>query len=340
MPAAGDFTCAELVSVQAKADEIWADNSSNAVYMAEADAAKAIISEQSAEIDVNHTDPMKDKKVKISWIEQCDMTPVICGDECAFPNTNEAQANCVEHEIDQCFEVSFTVDDNTFRTSVHSKEEVLAKQFLQADKALSEQISAALVAAVDSFKGTNAVSGGIGEVVGTNTFIAPSLWTPSVVAYLIRAGKENHMNNFYQLNGSNLFESSVLTNMSSATEAAGQNAMLNSWRQYWDLFNVDSTIGAQVSYLINRGSMAFASKARYDATPVTIGNGANQTRFKIASQNLEGVEMDVRYQTRCSGDSIHHDYVVSVRYGIFQSPINSCDTGKTGILRFECGTAP
>lgn len=342
MPTPGDFTCAQFVSVQAKADQVWADNSANKTYIADVEAAKAIIGNQSAAVDPMHTDPKKDRKVEVSWIEQCAMTVTDGTDQCAFPNTNKAQTNCIEYEIDQFKEVAFTISDEDFRKSNYSREEVVAKQFLMADKALSENLAVALVAAVDAFKGTNALTNGIGNVVGTNTFIDPAMWTPEVVAYLIRAGKINKMNNFYQLNGNNLFESSALTSMRSTSEAAGENAMIKQWDQVWDLFNVDSTIGAQVSYLIDRGALAFASKARYDSTPVTWGNGLNQTRFKMGSQNLSGlpvnIEWDVRYSTRCATDDVHHDYVMTSRYGIFQSPVNSCDTEKTGVLRFECGT--
>jgi len=344
MPTPGDFSCAELFSVKAKTEEIWADNAANSDYVAHVESARAVIGEQSANINGLLNDPAKDRKVQVEWIEQCDMTPQDCTDQCGFPNQNQAQANCKEYEIDQCKEVSFTISDEVFRTSSFSRDEVLAKQLLKADKALSENLARAIVAAVDSFAGVNQLTDGIGTVQGNTTYVGASYWTPDIVAYLIRTGLINQMNNTYQLNGNNLFENSLLVNFNQDPAKVGDKNKLAAWKQYWDLFNVDSTIGAKVSYLIDRGALAVAHKARYSSTPQTWGNGLNQTRFKMPSQNLAGlpidIEWDIRYRTRCQGDDVFHDYVATSRYGIFQNPLNSCNEDITGILRVECGNAP
>jgi hypothetical protein len=116
--------------------------------------------------------------------------------------------------------------------------------------------------------------------------------------------------------------------------------MLEAIRTYNDLFNMNTVVGANKMFMIDKGAIAFASKVRYSKTPEEISNGANMIRYSIPSKNLPGVSFDVIYKTACSDSDIIHSWKLIARFGTFNNPTSSCDNTNTGVLSFSCGVAP
>lgn len=334
-----EITCAKLLEIQVKADTIWADNAAKKEYTARCEAAKALISEQTANL-IALKDPGKENKVSVQWIDTCNSVVSECGDECIIVGT-EAQDTCKEYSLDQCIETSFKVNENKFRTSMWTREEYVAKLLLKADKDLCEEITKRMIASVDSFVGTNAFNGQPGVVAGTDTFIDGAYWTPEIMGYFAEAAIMNKSQDVFLLDGNNLFRQTWLANYQKLNANQGSNMpMLEAIRTYNDLFNMNAVVGSNKMFMIDKGAVAFASKVRYSTTPESITNGANLIRYSIASKNLPGVSFDVIYKTECLDSNIIHSWKLIARFGTFSNPTSACDLGNTGVLSFTCGAAP
>lgn len=332
----GDFSPSQLVKSQMTADKMFADDMMKADFEANVDTWKAIKKEQNANVTIL-TDPKKDRDVTLHWINLCGEEAVDCdGDDCDLEGV-ELGTDSKDYKLELCKQFKFTVDEMTFRSNDYSMEQVVAKGLLKGDKILSEAITKSGIARIESFKGTNTLTNGLGTInpTTTETDIPSSDWNERLFAYLYRAGIMNQFSNPFLLSGSNLFEDRLVTMLAQAnSEGKGAAALYKMMRTYFDLFNIDVMNDPSLkSYMINRGSVAFASKVYYGAKP-TQYIGAGQMRWSIPSRNLDGHRIDIYYTNRCSGDTMKHDFKMKVHYDYFLNP-TGCDAGRTGVLAFN-----
>lgn len=333
--AAGDFSASELAQAIITADKMWADDMVNADYKANTGVYDAIKAEQNAKLELVQ-DGEKDRDVKITWINACGSEVEDADDDCKIGG-DEAHSDSKTYALGQNKKYGFTVDEKVWRTNNHNMAEAVAVNLLRADKILSEYICRGMVAKIEAFKGVNQVNNGIGSVNGAtgNTDIAASDWNENLFAYLYRIAIQNEFSNPFLLSGTNLFEDRFLALQNAANgEGKGTSKLFQSIRSYFDLFNIDPVSSPELkTYLINRGSMAFASKVYYGKQPVTYV-GAGQQRYSIASRNLAGLEFDVVYTNRCTNNTMKHDWTIYAKYDVFKNP-TGCNGERTGVIAFN-----
>ena len=331
---AGDFSASDLAQALIRADQMFTDDMMKADFEGNVDTWKALKAEQNANVSILE-DSEKDRDVKVYWINSCGTAAEdYDGDDCDLAG-DELGSDSQVYSLSLHKQYKFSVDENAFRVNNFSMADAVAKGFLKADKALAEAITASGVARLESFKGTNVVSDGVGtpNVGTTETDVASADWNERLFAYLYRVGLQNQMSNPFLLSGSNLFEDRLITLLAEA-DANGKGAarLFKLMRTYFDLFNIDPANSPDLkTYMINRGSIAFASKAYYGATPTRY---KDQDRYSIASRNLDGVRYDVIYTNRCSTSTMMHDFKVIAKYDYFLNP-TGCDAGRTGVLAFN-----
>lgn len=331
---AGQLTCAELAEVQLKAEQIWADNAARKDYIANVDSINALRTEQTATL-APLEDKEKDNTVKIAWIKDCDTTIAACADECVVGGA-ELEASCDTHTLDICRKAGFTVEEKALRTSMFSKEELIAKGFLRKLKLLDEYLNDQAITVINANVGVNAYTGGKGTVAGFTTTIPAAYWNSSLFSYFVLAMKKNKFADAWLLSGDNLYEAwwNAMMNKS-VPDASADAAKFDTFRKYFDVNALDALLTpAKKTFLIDRGALAFASKAYWPTTPVDY-MGAGLTKYSIPSKNLPGVMYDVTYTTRCVSDKIYHDFSIQMKAGIFVNP-KGCNLNSTGILEFKC----
>ena len=331
----GDFTATDLRQSILRADQMWTDDMMRADYEANTDIWNAIRAEQNASVTLLQ-DSEKDRDVKVVWANMCGETAEDAdADDCDLAG-NELGTDSKVYSLGFEKQWKFTVDELMFRSQENvSFAEIVAKGMMKGDKILSEAICASAIARVESFKGTNVVTDGVGTVNGvtTETDIAAADWNERLFAYLYRVGLQNELSNPFLLSGTNMFEDWLVVQANRANgEGKGAANLYAMMRTYFDLFNIDPANSPNLkTYLINRGSIAFASKNYYGATPVKY---KEQDRYSIASRNLPGVRYDVFYTNRCSGTTIMHDFKMKAKYDYFLNP-TGCDGARTGVLAFN-----
>lgn len=334
---AGNFTTTQLQKVIAKVDKAWAENQQAQEYVPNVAIVTALRKEQTARL-TEIQNPEKDATLKIWWVADCN-TGVATDDEddCDIAGP-EAESKSQDYAITTKKMVKFSVKENMGRTNEVGREDALAIQLLARMKELDEEIAQTAVAFVNSNAGANQFTGGIGNVSGLETFIAPSFWAGDMYGYFAQVAIMNKLNNPFMVHGSNLYQQ----NWQAAFNAANSNQKdqlpkLQSMRSYWDMWNIDSINNPDsVSYMIGKGAIAFASKAYYPKNnPVDF---MTSKRWSIESKSLPGVWYDVIYTNRCSNEDIIHDYKLKAKYDFFVNPLG-CNEDVTGILKFVCGTS-
>lgn len=331
---AGDFSPSQLVTAQIKADAMFADDMQRADFVGNVEAWKAIKAEQNANVALLE-DSEKDRDVKVTWINSCGETVEDYDENDCDLAGAELGSDSKTYSLSLSKQYKFTVDEMTFRANDYSMEDAVAKGLLKADKGLSEAIAKSGLARLESFKGVNTVTDGVGTVnaVTTETDVAAADWNERLFAYLYRVGLQNQLSNPFLLSGTNLFEDRLVT-LLAEQNANGKGAanLFKLIRTYFDMFHLDALNSPSLkTYLINRGAIAFASKTYYGATPTRY---REQDRYSIASRNLEGVRFDVHYTNRCSGKTMKHDFKVIAYYDYFLNP-TGCDGTRTGVLAFN-----
>jgi len=339
----GNFTPALLQKTVAKMDELWADNQTVNDYVPEVGVLTAIRAEQTAKLSVIEN-PEKDKVLKIIWAADCGGEVEDCTDGeadqfCDWTGP-QAEARSKDYALDECSTIPFTIEESVFYTSELNQQEVLAVQMLNAMKKLDEHLAQKTVAKLNSFAGVNQYEGGIGVVDGSVTYIAPNYWTPSMYGYFALVAKKNKLNNPFLIHGTNLYQTMWETEFLNLNQNQKDlKPKLGSMRTYWDIWNID-LVNEEIkrSYMIAKGAVAFANKARYPKNnPKEYQFGK---RWSVQSKALPGVWYDVFYKESCGeGEKVFYDFKMRATYGIYLNPFG-CNDDVTGVLLFDCGTGP
>lgn len=330
------LTCAALLQAKNRVEQIWNDPQAVTEYTAEVGALTTIMARQTAKFQ-ELQDPQKDKSIRVMWLTDCnDDDAADCSNEC---NTGgqEIDDRCQDYALDMCLTKGFNVREKIFRSSTWDFQEVIARSFLLKMKSLDEQIVQTVIAKLDAeYTGVNQAPDPY-SVSGRDTIIPAYAWTPELFAYLQQTLILNRMKDAYGLSGSNLFQASQLAKWNTGNaNGPGTAAAFGSVPISFDLWNIDSVLGAKKTFFLRPGSVAFVSKNYYGPTPVQMPGSAAKVRYSIASRNLPGVVYDVVMDTACSNDEYTYKWSLFFKGGFFVNP-KTCNNENTGILSFKCG---
>lgn len=333
---AGAFNETTLLNFIVRADEVMFDGRIKQQYVPKYDTVKALMDIQNARVLNPISASSKKFDVEVEWMNACGLQ-VTDNTDCEFDG-EKSSTNVKEYTLEYEKVVRFSVDESDFLDNRFDQEESVAKNFLAADKNLVETLNSLAIARLETFVGTNEFDGEKGVVSGTTTYIAAPYWNSELIAYFHKVAALNRFNDPILLSGHNLYTQNYLA-MAKAGDADGRgNAVLfGQIPLYWDLFNIDSIVEEQVTYMIESGSIAFAHKTHNPDEPQIV-NGVF-TRYTMESKFLPGLRYDVFYEPECTtGDAIKHNFKVKMKADFFLNPAG-CDEDNTGVLKFVCGTA-
>lgn len=337
--AAGNFDCGKLLEIKAKVEEIFQGGVIDKEYVPDVEPALAIRENQTATFDVL-TNPEKDREVKVLWIDDCDdEDPDTCTDQCTIDG-EEIGDNCANYVLGECFEKSFKVTEERFRTSMHSKEEVVARAMLKKMKLMDEFWAAKAIAFLNASAGVNSYAGQY-TVSGGTTYVPAYAWNPDIFGYIDTVLWKNKLNGGKMLSGTLLkqYMWKIGMEVTDPTGQSNQAKMTSFGIPYFDR-RIDDILSEQALFLFDPNSVAMVTKARHAAytepRKVDTPNGM-QTWYTQNSMNLPGVVYDIAYQELCTGDDVSHFWKIKTRGDIFLNPLG-CSNDRTGVLKFVCGT--
>lgn len=331
---AGYFDETILNNIRVKAADIMFDDRIKQQFDARYDIIKAVQGIQTAEVLPSIARTAKKVDVDVMWQNVCGQVVednVDCATGGAKSSTNLDTYSLTYEKM-----VKFSESEDDFIDNEFDIETALAKDFLRADKELTEDFAQYCTAQIDSFAGWNTVTNGKGVVSGADTFIAPAYWNASLAAYLNRVAIMNKFTSPIFLSGVNLYESEyVAAAMAANANGKGDYILFGDMKLYFDLFNIDTVNDPdEKSYLISQGSLALGNRALNPERPEKLHDF---TRYKIRSRYLP-MWYDVFYETECESDLVKHNFKVKLTADLFNNP-TGCDDNNTGVLSFTCGTA-
>lgn len=341
----GNFDCGKLLEIKAKVVEIFnGEGVIKSEYISDVEPALAILENQTANFQVLQN-PEKDREVKVYWLDDCDEEdPTDCTDQCTIDG-DPIGDNCVNYALTECFEKSFSVTEEQFRTSLHTQEEVVARALLKKMKLMDEFWAAKALAFLNASAGVNAFAGPY-NVVGGNTYIPAAAWNPDIMGYIDTALWMNKLGSAPKMLSGTLLKQYAWKVGMETTDPTGQSAAAKMGAfgvPYFDR-RMDTILGEKALILFDPNATAIVTKARHAAYGeagrlVDTGAGGQQRWYTIPSMNLPGIVYDVAYSALCSGDDIKHTWKIKTRGDIFLNPLG-CSNDRTGVLKFVCGTAP
>lgn len=329
--AAGTFTPSLLVDIQEKADRMWMDNMAKTDYIANVEAFIALRENQTA--NLSGLEGPKDRTISISWIQDCEIEATTCTTDCTIdgPELETVQSGLT---IESCAETSFKVKRKAFRDNLYDNTEIIAKGLLKASKVLDENLTQAGIAFLNTNAGLNNWPGTLGSIVSGDTNIAALNWDTRLLPYLRMVAVKNRFNMPYMLSGENYwFTDYEATANRNNLDGAGDYVRNELLKRYYDLFNIEAVNDPVLfTYLLNRGAVAFASKAYWGAAPEAMSAG--QEVYSVESRNLPGVRYDVTHTVTCVSDEYYDTFRLKAHYDFFLNP-TGCVDDRTGILRFK-----
>ena len=346
--AAGDFTASELLDIQLKAEEIWADGKFSDDMRAHADTAIIQLERQSAKFP-EMDNPATDRTVKVVWVKSCDETTSDLDrttDTCSISGT-EVETDSETYELNMGQKTTFKVNAEKARTNLYTPQELIAREMMKADKKLSEYLAKKLLLQYKTFAGPN-----IPVIDGTSTpftwnagntssDIAAGSYNISIVANLVQQMILNNVDSGYYINRGSLFQEWMNAGLNSGNlDGKGNDARRTQIDLNFDQWNFTKAGITEDMFLVSRNAVAMKTYTRYSDTPQYVGGKINQTRYRIKSNILPDTYWDVIYELSCSGGADFHTFQVMTQFGIWLNPtpcpitVNGTDYTPTGVYSF------
>lgn len=338
IPNPGVLYPSDLVAIQARAEDIWANDPRMADYRPESRAAQVLLETQTAQFQMLQN-PEKDREVQLAWLDQCDATAEDCDDTCEIDGTL-ASTSTTTYSLQTCKKVGFKVPELALRTNLFGMNDFVAKQTLRMMKTLDEFWAVQTVSTIEANKGENLYTDQY-TVTGDTTEIPSSAWNPNLFGYFDLVKRLNKLSGAFLLTGKNLFLQAWQAQMNQMNaDGKGAANMIGTLRTEFDLFNLAAAGVGNTSYLVHPNALALVTKAYYDsfsaaAPAVYQGKDIHQSRYAVDSLTLPGVRYDVHYGIVCEGSEIYHVWQFHTKGDVLVNPAG-CVAETTGILGFEC----
>lgn len=361
-PANGDLSASQILQIKLKAEEMWADSQLSQEYVPHADAAIAVLKNQTArfgELTVKDTD----NTVKVNFINPCGIGVQDATPSCDLDG-QELSTGGIDYAMDIDKEtVGFKVNREKFRTNLYGYNEFTAAGMMQHIKALDEFWAQQVLQKLNALAGINVAvasgnritAGGFTWDAANSTSVIPyDAFNVKLISKLTQQQIVNKMPAGYIIDRGVLFQPIWNSKIDAGNlDGSGDNkrADMIDARITYDQFNFDLAGVIEDMFIVNPGAIAFKTRTRNPDTPTLIGGKVQQTRFTVNSRVLPGVKYDVYYSLECVvNEDTDQDEIVDVwkfktRGGIFQNP-NGCPVtigGTTytpnGVLAFRASEA-
>lgn len=331
------ITASVLPLLLERVNGVWPDNQNKMDVTPNIDVLKAIVEQQTSRIDTIISNE-KDRDVKVTWVKACPPTVDECSDSCTFAGS-EAATDSKTYALSKCGQTEFKVDIDGWYANEFEATDAAARLLQAHFTAHANAVAEYAVGVIEANLGTNAYTNMGKWTAGTTTTIQDADWTTALFGALQRAAIKNKMMAPYLLSGENLHQEFFMARTSQAnSDGKGDANRIGTLPVYFDLFNIESVNSPDyISYMIDRGVLAFASKGYYDTRPEKIEGRDAQTRITIPNPFFRQLLHDVQITTQCFDGHTYEHYKIKTKYDVFVNPLG-CNSTQTGILKFKRDT--
>lgn len=296
--AAGDFSASALLDINLKAEERWRDSRATREYTPNAEAARAVLANQTATFQ-ELTGKDKDRKAKITWLNPCGVQVRDCESDCDISGP-ELESMSEEYELTLCKETAFSIDRETTRTNAYSREEQASRGMATAIKVLDEWWAGQNIIRASAFAGINVYPTPWTYDAGDNTTEIPAAqYNLDMIPDIIHQAQMNNMPDAYFINNGDLVVAYLRAKMAADNlDGKYDAAAIKALNMYFDSYNFAKVGASENIFAIAPSAMAMVTKTRNPDTPEYIGGTVNQDRYTVNS-SLPGVKYDVFHSIKC-----------------------------------------
>src|SRR5574344_29453 len=280
------FEASKLLTLRAKAELFWSDALFNNQYRANAEALKAIISHQTASF-TQLKDPGKKNVLGLTWINPCDIQVQDCTADCTLEGA-ELDSSYQEYEIENCKEVTFSINETTLEDNDYNLEEVYAKGEAKAIKALDEYLAQQALLKLSTFKGLNvAPAPFVNNGTTKTTEVAQEQFNLRyLTAFLYQQTQLNEFANPYFINNGSLSIDYLNAQLDARnSDGAGDFNRSKLLDMTFDYVNFGKAGVSDDLFVVDSSAVAFVTKAKHPNAPT---KKVNNTIYKVPSRALPG----------------------------------------------------
>lgn len=297
--AAGDFSASQLLNIQLKAEQMWTDGILAKEQQPMADAAIAVLENQTARFQV-FNDRDKDNKVQVTFINTCAIETDDCDDNCELDEP-QVESGVEEYEPDLCQKAGFSVDQETTRTNIYSVEEIAAQSMARAIGKLDEWWARQVLARLATFSGVNVYpQPWTYDNTDKTTEVPTAQYNLSMVAHLMLQAQMNRLGTPYYIGDGTLAADIINAQLNAGNlDGKGDASRITQLNLYQDMYNFARAGMDESLFAISPGAVAFKTTNRNPDAPRVLGGQIQQTIYTVNSRVLPGVKYDVYYTLKC-----------------------------------------
>lgn len=333
---------AALANINLKVDQMSTDQVLMRKFKPKTEGLQKIIANQTARLntaktELSDSDKNKGGKVYLNWLTSNSIVEGAVTSNCTLTGA-DLDAAAVAYDLTMEFKTDFTVTEDDFKNSIYSREELVAHGFLKALQVMDEAYAKRAIAKADAYAGTNLYLATGYTQTGAKTTVPAASYGSKMLAYIARMAEMNRLNNYYILDGGELFDEAFLANINSGNaEGKGLAALYNNFDIAFDMINFAKAGVATDTLVVDADSLAFVTRNRFQSlVPVA---AVGQKRYKIKSPSLAGVFYDVYYQEVCAPinggthDVVQETFRLQTEGDLIKAP----EDGFAGVIALQKG---
>ena len=309
--AAGQFTESQLLETRLKAEQYWKNGAYQSTYAPEAQAAVAVLENQTMQFEAFNDYATKERKVRVTWLDVCGAEVRDCVSTCELTEP-ELESKSQVYEPNICKQIGFSIDFTKLKTNDYTSDEVVLKGIASRVKALDEYWARQILAKLATFAGVNVAPAPFTfDPVEITTNVPTADYNIRLLANLIQQAKLNRMSDVYMIDNGALFLELLNAQFNAGNlDGKGDASRLSQFQKmlYDDQFNFAAAGITDDMFVINKGAVAFQTVNKNPDRPTLIGGNVQQTVYTVPSNILKGVKYDVYYTVDCKtvGGKAHY----------------------------------
>lgn len=295
---------------------------------------------------------------KASAIRACDLdVEVATTQSCAVSTGAELGSEVLDMTKSNLVKIQFSVLDRDCHNA-HSFAEKTAYASMVAKAKLEVALSKVLITRISSIADTpdaDWFDSTPGTVNGDSYDVIQSDFGADLIADIRAASAITKMNSPLILTGQNLYNDTFLAQFKGVACCDNQSVLLNNpYQMYFDLHNVDSTVGARTTFAIDKNAILFWSAPDHATNTFADGSfvvGSPTPMLSdtyvwldtlprltyMANGTMQPIYIDVRAKRLCEGSGVAsvaygwaYEYIVR---GSLTTNLPNCDD-RQGVLKF------
>lgn len=302
------LTKTELLRFNVRAQQAWEQNALKNSLGVQTEAVKAVLANQTARF-VEFDDHRKDKKLGIIFVDPCGAVVRDCSTSSCEITENVLSSDRLDLEPNICKEIGFSINEEELRTNQLDFADFYASGVSTRLNALDEYLSTHVLAGLKASAGVNvSPEPYTWDNAQKTTNVASANYNLDLIPDMVNDSMLNKMGGVYFIDNGSLWKDFFKANINNGNaDGKGAKAMTDVVKMYFDQFNFGRAGIAEDTFMISNSAVALKTTNKFAPTMVELDGKVGQTRYRLKSPNLEGVEYDVIYQLSCNedGDIVH-----------------------------------